>query len=171
MPKKIPAFVLVLAIALAATASFAPSAGAWDQVCVHMPFWESGYSGDFVVVHGFPTAHGRIPNSYYNRETRSYWKLPDGLGAWHGVRADGAIESGRLTAGFSQCVSIRHLRNGEPFFVFVQPDLGHSAALCAAGSSSPGKWQVQKRGPFRKIWWRATGGAAHPNCDYWKEGD
>lgn len=165
MLKKIAA----LAFALAVTQPLAPSAKAWDEVCVHFPIWKAAFLGNFGVVHGFSTAYGRIPNSYHDPDTNSFWKLPDDLGGWHGIRAGGAIMSGTFGANDTRCVSIRHLPEGEPFFVFVDPDGNPAAALCSTHGSNPNQWYLQQNRPYRKIWWEAGGAVWSPYCNYWRE--
>ena len=159
--------ILTVAAALAMSLVSAPAAVAWDEVCMELPFWRVSYRGQFHVVHGF--TDGRMPGHYHS-ERGTVAGLPWELGVdnYRGV-ADGRISSEWFTAGFSRCVSIRHLPEGTAFFVYVESHLIASFDLCSTHSSNRERYYTQRRRPYSRIWYQGTGQAGSARCDYWKE--
>ena len=165
-------FVKKIAVlcAFALSFVFAPAAFAWQQVCMHLPFWQTGFAANFHVVYNFPEESGRIPYYYYDDELRRDNWLPPSVGENKNIAAQGQITSGNISVGRSQCVGIRpYIGPGIPFFVYVQTSVFTGYDICSTHSSNPNRWYHQQSRPYSKIWFKATGLAGNPRCEYWKE--
>ena len=214
--KKLKPLAAALAVAALLAAPVRP-AHAWDEVCMHLRFGPTWFSGHLVVIHDFePGPRGQIPTrvntphyrgeevsaeQYWQddpdilnnmdelgahdqelsrQESDLRWSLPSILGRVHNydaVRgafdenappARGELFTGTILAGQTRCVSIGHLRRGEPFYVMlnVHGKSGPRHVVCGTHSSNRNWWYPQRSRPSSKIVWHASGSVGDPHCWY-----
>ena len=165
MLKKITA-----AVVLTLSLTFTPAAVAWDEVCMKLPIWHTWFAADFYVVYDFPAIPGgRLPYYYYDTGRKSNYWLPPGVGDEKSLVAKGRIKSDNIAAGGSKCVSLAPVAQGKPFFVYVQTRVFTGYDLCSTHSSNPEKWYHQTNRPYRQLWYKSTGVAGAPKCEYTHE--
>ena len=157
-----------LMLAVLTTLALAPlqEAAAWQRVCMKLPLWQTWFAAHFHVIVGFDTSDGRLPGAegYYLRN-----QLPKELGgdpekyAWGSPR-----KSPSFRVNQSRCVSIEHVADGEPFFVYVQAAVG-KAVVCKTHHTNPNPWYHQQNRPYQELWYKAWGTSGHPRCEFTHE--
>ena len=160
-----------------------PAAVAWDEVCLDFVAPQVWFTGKFQVLYGFD----QLPP--YDGFTRAYEFLT-------GQRYDyltGKREHGRskkpiankeqymargwtdwsllMGVGSKRCASIRDIRDGEKFVVFMrlpsQPLVDPNTTYCKPHISNPEIFYVQQdRSPYRRLWYRVWGTHDSPKCKF-----
>lgn len=178
--KKTAAAALVVAL----LAFPARSAGAWDEVCVHLPLWRTAFAAHFHVVHGFDAREPGLPAAVWEIRRgalgRTYGRnvIPSIRDNLHNRRellnnektAARHIQSGSILANQTRCVSVSALPEGEPFFVLldVHGKAGRRYVYCEIHERTARRhpWYHQMSRPYRKMVYHAWGGVGHPRCEY-----
>ena len=162
--------IAILAFAAAAMLPAAP-AGAWDQVCIKLPLWKTGFTGNGRVVYDFPTASGEIPGSYYPKKGGAQLRplsLPNDLKGSADVIAQGEVRTPTIHVNQTKCVNISRIPQGKPFIVYFYPDFG-KAVLCETHRSNPDKWNHQQNRPYRTLNYESTGTSLNAKCKFTRE--
>ena len=170
-------------------ALFAPvhPAAAWDEVCMRLPLWKTGFAAHFHVVHAFngeqpglPIAVWRIVQSPDDHEWGEYVipsiqrNIINGGDLFNSDKlAYGQIQSPDIRVNQTRCVNITGLRPNEPFFVLlnVHGKSGRYYLYCdihpSAAAVNP--WYNQTDRPYRKINFEARGVVGNPKCEFTHE--
>lgn len=175
-----------VAVAVVVAAAVVPlrSAHAWDEVCVHLPLWKAWFAAHFHVVHGFQAEPPGLPSAVW--EVRDDGEHQSGAHVIpsiadnlfnrrdlvkRGKTAPAQIQSGAIRANQTRCVSIRHLPQGERFFVLVNVHGQHVRpyVYCGLHPSAGHPWYEQTRRPYSKMVYHAWGAVGNPRCEYREE--
>ena len=175
-----------LALSLFLSMLTAPTAVAWDKVCVRLPLGKSWLVPQLHVVSHFPAWDTRrniqldhLPGvangeSHHNDRSGSRYDydIPSGFGVDRGVRASGPLKrTGNILAGQSKCLDISDLPNGTAFFAYVSTTFagGERHALCSTHSSNRFRYYLQTERPYREMWYESWGAEWSPNCEFTHE--
>ena len=159
-----------------------PAAVAWDEVCVDFIQSAAWFRGLSQVLYGFdqmPPArerqadgdhiyayeHLRALRSNVFRRYEPYRKRQYNARGWTDW---GAL----IDRGQQRCVSIRGIRKGEKFVVYLLPDSTppHRGIFCETHVSNPNIFYVQQeRPPYRKLWYWVWGHASDAKCKFHHE--
>ena len=182
-------FRKIAAVVFAVAALFAPvhSAAAWDEVCMRLPLWKTGFAAHFHVVHGFDGDVPGLPYAVWADEEveENYWEggnvippLRDELINRRDLlnyqkTASDQVQSGAIRVNQTRCVNISGMYDGEPFFVLanIHGKAGKNYVYCeihpSAAAVNP--WYNQTDRPYRKINFEARGSVSSPKCEFTHE--
>ena len=173
-----------IAVAVAAlVVPFRPAAG-WDEVCVKLPLWKTGFAAHFHVIHGFdaepPGLPGAVWDVYDDGEYQSGGHVIPSIAENlinrrdllnNSKTAPAQVQSGTIRANQTKCVSIRSFYEGERFFVLVNVHgrAGKKYVYCELHRSARDPWYQQTSRPYSKMVYHAWGVVGNPKCEYAEE--